>query len=326
MTLKEKLHKVYETVEFIEKSGRNKSQGYSFLESVAVVRAVRKQLIELRVYAEINFDFVGGPYTIAREKAPNAPFSAVNVKCSIVFHDLDSKETSTASGLGTSADTGDKAGYKAQTGALKYALKNAFLVPDEADPEADERLDENDRPTSVNDMPDYQDAQRGAPAAKPTPKPRAAAARPTQAPETSKPAPTEPTSTISAASAPTAAVIPTTQDVPAAAQASTREPGDDITTELPTEAEMASIRKQFRTLGDDLADASKGNLKTSKGLVVNRKLLVFLLQITKAGAPEKITKAQWDNFFARVDTARQLKSGWKGLAKLVNKANGIETE
>ena len=63
------------------------------------------------------------------------------VKATIVFHDLDFNEKLTASGLGDGADSGDKGIYKAQTGALKNALRNAFLLPDEADPEADEEVD-----------------------------------------------------------------------------------------------------------------------------------------------------------------------------------------
>jgi hypothetical protein len=300
-----------------------------------VDRAVRKQLIELKVYAEINFDFVGDTYTIAREKAPTAPFSAVRVKCSIIFHDLESFETSTASGLGTSADTGDKAGYKAQTGALKYALKNAFLIPDEADPEADETVDENERPhrpAPQEAMPDFQDAQRGEAAPRPTPKPKAAAERPTQAPEVSKPVMTQTTSSTSAAfatvSAPTAAEIPTTLAAPAAAPASMREPGDEDSADevLPTEAEMVEIRKKWKAFGDDMTDPNKGNLKSSGKLPVNRKTLVFLLQTTKALDSGKITKAGWDSFFRRVDAAVQLENGWVGLAKLINKANGIETK
>jgi hypothetical protein len=42
---------------------------------------------------------------------------------------------------GTGTDKGDKAVYKAMTGALKYGLRHAFLIPDESDPEADTSTD-----------------------------------------------------------------------------------------------------------------------------------------------------------------------------------------
>jgi len=324
MTLVQKLIQVYEKIDHVEKTGHNDKQNYDFLRAADMVRAVRKALLELGVYVETNF-VNERQYTIARAKEPSAPFAAVDVRCIMTFHDSESGETLTASGLGTGADTGDKAVYKAQTGATKYALKSAFLIPDEADPEADETVDEGSqtsRGVVQDDEPSFMDAQRGGAAPIPTLKPKAAAARPTQAPEASKPAITEPTSTTSAASVAPAATPSTTVAVSPAEQVSGREPGDD----MPTEEEMAEIRKKFRALGDDLADPNKGNMKTSKGLPVNRKVHVFLLQITKAPVAEKITKAQWDNFYARVDAAIQLENGWKGLAKLVNKANGIETK
>jgi hypothetical protein len=105
-----------------------------------------------------------------------------------------------------------------------------------------------------------------------------------------------------------------------------REPGDDTSTELPTEAEMEIIRKKWKALGDDLADQNKGNLRASNKLPSHIKLRVFLLHITKAADPSQVTKAAWDDFFARVDSAIQLETGWKGLAKLINKVNGIETK
>ena len=39
--------------------------------------------------------------------------------------------------IGTGADSGDKAPYKATTGAIKYALLTAFLIPTGDDPEND---------------------------------------------------------------------------------------------------------------------------------------------------------------------------------------------
>lgn len=41
--------------------------------------------------------------------------------------------------IGEGADSGDKSGYKAMTGALKYALRQLFMVPTGDDPENDGR-------------------------------------------------------------------------------------------------------------------------------------------------------------------------------------------
>jgi hypothetical protein len=297
MTLKEKLHKIYETVDAVEKRGENTMQHYKYIKAADVTNAIRKQFTALKVYAEINFDFVGGPYTIARAKDKDAPFSAVNVKCSIMFHDLESDQVSTSSGLGTGADTGDKAAYKAMTGALKYALKNAFLVPDEADPEADE---------SVDEAPSFQDSRHSAP-------------RPTAAPAAK--APSAPVT--ARGPAPVASSMETTRivvEVPVAP----REPGDGSESDLPSEEDMNAYRKRFKILSDSLSE--KRVLQASKGLPVNVKIKVFLLQVTGAPDAKQLTISQWNNFFQRVDAALALEEGLKGLAKLINKANGIETK
>lgn len=272
MTLREKLNRLYADIECLEKSKHNKSQNYDYVPAVLVVRTVRKALIDLKVYAEINFTFEGQPYTIARAKEPNAPFSAVNVRCTVKFLDLESLETSTHSGLGSGADLGDKAVYKAQTGALKYALKNACLAPDERDPEADESVDNGGY---APEMPAYEDWTGATAHAQMQPAPQPA-----------------------------------------------REPGDDTDSLPPTEEQMAEYRKQFQKLGDDLS--TNGKLKSSRGLPINRKLLVFLLHITKADDAKNITKGQWDNFFERVDAVKTQADGMIGLAKLVNKVNGVE--
>lgn len=88
---------------------------------------------------------------------------------------------------------------------------------------------------------------------------------------------------------------------------------------LPTEAEMTGYREKFRKMGIDLAE--QGGLKASRGLPINRKTLIFLFEITKNKATETISKALWDDFFARVDKATANPGGWKTLAELVENAN-----
>lgn len=337
MTLREKLNKIYDSVDFIPKLGYNKAQSYKFMRSADVTIALRKQLLEQRVYVEVNFFFEGAPYTIAREKAPNAPFSAVNVRCTLTFHDLDSLEILTASGLGSGADLGDKAAYKAETGALKYALKNAFLVPDEADPEGDESVEDNcstSRAPSAGDgeMPDFQESKHEA--AKPAParkKQEPAKKDPTPAPAPVPPSVQPPQSNISGTSvnSESATVTPsTTEETTSKSATSTtpREPGDEDTTvdtRPPSESDLDSYRKAFQKLGDDLS--TEGGLKSSPKLPIERKLLVFLLGITGARAAKNITNVQWKNFFARVEAAKAAKGvGIKGITVLVNRASGIE--
>lgn len=304
--LKEKLFNIYTEVEGVEKKGHNSSQNYDYIKATDVTAAIRTALIKQRVYAEINFDFEGLPYFIERKSGP--PMAAVNVKCLAVFHDLDSNETLSGSGLGSGSDSGDKAVYKAQTGALKYALKNSFLLKDDgtSDPEA---------PETPEEAPDFQDARHStqrAPQAQP-------ASRPTQV-ASGVPLPSEARSTPPAASTETVkpADAPSTTS---AAPGAGREPGDDTEETMPTETELAVYRKSFSKLADELT--TEGKLKASRGLPVNRKVLVFLLGFTKADDATKITKAKWDSFFKKVEATKASEAGLVGLALKVNEANGI---
>lgn len=324
MPLKEKLYEIYKALDVIEKAGHNQSQHYDYIKASDVTRAIRSQFIEQKIYAEINFDFVGSPYTIARAKDPNAPFAAVNVKCSIVFHDLDSEVTLTASGLGTGADTSDKAVYKAMTGALKYALKNAVLAPDEADPEADESVDERGGSRQVSEIPDFQDAKRA-----PAPRQDRPASRPAP-PPVPKAAEENPFDSQPAKAAKTAPPVPPVQATAPeefhaeveAERGDAYEGPDTEDNRLPTEDELNGYRKLFTEFSNNMAD--KGKLKPSKGLPAATKLKAFLLNITQADSPKELTKAQWDNFFERVKAASARENGFVDLAKLINKVNGIE--
>jgi hypothetical protein len=140
LTLRQKLVKIYEEIDHIEKKGDNKKQGYKFVRSADVLREIRGAFAKFGVYAEINDIDLLGTYDIATNSGGKMHTAMVKVK--IQLHDTESDEKVNAVGLGDGADSGDKGVYKAQTGAVKNALKNAFLIPDEADPEADESVDE----------------------------------------------------------------------------------------------------------------------------------------------------------------------------------------
>jgi hypothetical protein len=352
MTLDEKLHSLYHDIDAIEKLGTNSSQNYKYTRSVDVIREIRKRLFELKVYAEINFDFVGDTFTIARAKDPGAPFSAVRVRCYGVFHDLESKEVRTFSGLGTGCDNNDKSAYKAQTGALKYALKNAFLIPDEAgremDPEADESVDAG--VDYSNPEPDFQSAQRGE--ARPPAQPRAQRAAATPAPQkqaAARPAgvpkaeiPNDQTGAAPVTSSTTKASTATTEPAPsttvttsAAPDASTgtfdsssdRQPGDEPEGDLnrkPTEAELNTNTKRYRDLINEVSDPNKGKLKSSTSLPIPIKVKTFMLDVTKVPNVNELTQAQWLDFFARVDKIKNSEHGLVGLATLINRACGVE--
>lgn len=139
MNLRQKLIKIYEELDHVEKAGRNTKQGYNFVRSADVLREVRKAFAKHGVYAQTQFQLLS-TYDIKTNSGGNMHTATVQVN--VTFLDSDSEETVLVSGLGDGADSGDKGIYKAMTGATKNALRNALLLPDEADPEADETVDE----------------------------------------------------------------------------------------------------------------------------------------------------------------------------------------
>lgn len=133
-----KLLEVYKKVESVEKHGENKIQNYKYLKASDISRAIRRALIEVGVYALPSF-YVLRTYEIP--KKDGGVMQAVDVSVDIHFIDTETGAQLNTHGLGSGADGGDKAIYKGMTGAYKNALRNAFMVPDESDPEADEETD-----------------------------------------------------------------------------------------------------------------------------------------------------------------------------------------
>ena len=301
LNLRQKLVQLYAEVDHVEKAGTNSKQNYKFVRAADVLRAIRDAFAKFGVYAQTNYELLG-TYDIKTNSG--GTMHTATVKATIVLFDTESDETLTISGLGDGADSGDKGIFKAQTGATKNALRNGTLLPDEADPEADENVDVQTGSRLRDEMPDFQDARHGAPEPTPAPRsekttektktsPKATTEAATAKTGPSQHAPSTETPTSSGASA--VAAPSKTETAPAAAPEhgdAYEGPDDGLP---PTEEQLNTYRTAFSKLGDELS--TEGKLKAGRGLPINRKLLVFMLSVVKAEDAQKITKAQWDNFF-----------------------------
>ena len=286
-TLLEKLNKIYEKIDHIEKRGRNKNQGYNYVKAADLAHAVRNAFLELGIYAEVTFKYIRG-YEF--ETAKGTKMQAVDVQCDIKFYNVteptvngDSTSYFTT-GLGSGSDTTDKAIYKAQTGALKYALRNAFIVPDEVDPE--------------NDSEDVVEEEVVMP-------PKAVIPKIPTKPKTSR-------AGDAASKEESAAVKPISLNA-------------DSSADLPkdralTAEEKESVKNNCKLLVADLID---GGLKPSKGYSHEKKFLVYLLKETGASNFDGITRNQWDEFQKNVNRVKT-NDGTKALVVEVNSACGVE--
>jgi hypothetical protein len=135
-----KLSEACDAVGGIAKSGRNKTQGYDYVKFADVAKAIRHELFSRGVViipseSELQTERIetnsGGWMTEARLKS--------------TYTVTDGHESLSFDAWGVARDSGDKAVYKAKSGALKYFLRSLGLIPDEKDDvEADETVDHPD--------------------------------------------------------------------------------------------------------------------------------------------------------------------------------------
>ena len=137
VTLIEKIIKVMEAIDAVEKKGRNDAQKYDYQKATDVTKEVRKEFIKqgLILLTDIqDVDII----QIPRDRG--SPNTQVLVKGQ--FTVTDGKESLTFGGAGMGQDVGDKGIYKAFTGMLKYGLRTLLLLPDEKDDPEVARADE----------------------------------------------------------------------------------------------------------------------------------------------------------------------------------------
>jgi len=137
MTLRQKLGEVRRRIGYIQKRGYNERNNYTYVAAADIAGTVGDILAELGVVVIPRLE------SITYE--PNTPGRTDSVRIARVimaytFTDVNSAEELTARVAGEGLDVGDKASYKAMTGALKYALLQSFLLATGDDPE-DERAD-----------------------------------------------------------------------------------------------------------------------------------------------------------------------------------------
>lgn len=138
-TLISKLANVMKEVKYIEKKGYNKFSKYKYATESDVSEKVRESLAEQNV---IMLPDVIEHST--REHTNRKGFIEYisTVKVKFTFIDGDTGEEVSIHSVGEGQDSGDKAVYKAITGATKYALMKAFMIPTGDDPEGDTKVDE----------------------------------------------------------------------------------------------------------------------------------------------------------------------------------------
>ncbi len=129
-----KLAEVMSQVKHIPKNGFNKFHKYHYATEADVNEKVREELFKRNVVLIPNMK----SHTVREHKTnANKTEYIVTAEIEFTFMDGDSGETIAFTVFGEGQDAGDKGVYKAITGAQKYALMKAFMIPTGDDPEAD---------------------------------------------------------------------------------------------------------------------------------------------------------------------------------------------
>jgi ERF superfamily len=136
LNLRQKLAEVRRRIGYIQKRGHNERFNYSYVTAADIAGSVGDLLSELGVVVIPSLENITYESTTGR----NETTRMARVVMAYTFSDVDSGEELIAKVAGQGLDTGDKAPYKAMTGALKYALLQSFLLATGDDPE-DERMD-----------------------------------------------------------------------------------------------------------------------------------------------------------------------------------------
>ena len=132
LNLREKFAEVRRRLGYIQKRGHNERHNYSYVTAADLAGSVGDILAELGVVVIPQLQ------SISTETPRSSSDRIARVVMNYRFVDAKSGDELSVRVAGEGADPGDKAPYKAMTGALKYALLQSFLLSTGDDPE-DER-------------------------------------------------------------------------------------------------------------------------------------------------------------------------------------------
>lgn len=132
LNLVQKIAKVQADIGEVKKEGHNKQQGYDYVSEAQVKKLIRQPLAELGVIIIPSYSIVN-EWNDTTRKGTSIHYASVLGS----FELTDGNESKIGTMPGTGMDMGDKAVYKAETGAQKNYLMQLFMISTGDDPEQD---------------------------------------------------------------------------------------------------------------------------------------------------------------------------------------------
>jgi len=142
MGLHTKLVEVMKRCAYAQKA--NEARDYNYVSDEQFMRLINPALCDAGISCTVydtQLLHVGKVTT-----AKGSEWNHAIVKVTLELTDAESGESAQLEGIGEGTDSGDKAVYKAQTGARKYAWRMALNIATGDDPEADRKTDDSFSP------------------------------------------------------------------------------------------------------------------------------------------------------------------------------------
>ena len=134
-TLAQRLLAANKDLGWVAKSGKNKEQGYNYVEAVAIFDAVRDAL---NTHGVVFSHSVFGQTVTVIPREGKSPQFLTELRGGYVFINADDRnDVQAGEWAGQALDTSDKGTWKAITGGLKYIFIANHLLPTGDDPEND---------------------------------------------------------------------------------------------------------------------------------------------------------------------------------------------
>ena len=160
---------------YVQKAGMNREQNYRYAAETDFLEAVRPKLAAAGVVMTPSYEVIETHEGATKAGTPNV---RITLAGTFTFTHAETGDTLNVVTIGQGVDTQDKAAYKAMTGALKYALRQTFLIETGDDPEKDSPEEHPPARASAPSPANRPPAESGARPTPPAPAARATGAGP----------------------------------------------------------------------------------------------------------------------------------------------------
>lgn len=134
--INEAIHEIYKKVGYVQKNGKvSVGGGYRYAGEADLIAALRPAMNEHQVTVSVHALESSVSRNVIKKQNGEALVSSVSVRATVRFTHAPSGSFIDVQAIGEGNDNGDKASYKAMTGAYKYALRQTFCIETGDDPD-----------------------------------------------------------------------------------------------------------------------------------------------------------------------------------------------